>query len=222
MSDQKSNGETVLGKIVVHDRVKVESSVLPRYFNHSSFASLRRQLNYFSFTRNGKGRQRGATYCNEGVIELEDILNLKRRSVTGGSVPAPAPSALVKTISKTSSVSSAPKRKDLSKENPKKRIRTKSRNETHGPSELAVRTEISPIASFVSSDEEHTSSEQPKIALDLTITSTTPAKSFPPAFRPMTVLQDASCRFPPYDKGDEDLLAGCRALLNFSKGISSR
>jgi hypothetical protein len=56
-----ANGQTMLGKIVVHDRVRVEAEVLPRYFNHASFASLRRQLNYFSFTRVGKGRQRGAT-----------------------------------------------------------------------------------------------------------------------------------------------------------------
>lgn len=70
-----------LGKIVVHDRHRVESEVLPRYFNHASFASLRRQLNYFSFARVGKGRQRGATYCNENVVKLEDILRLKRRVV---------------------------------------------------------------------------------------------------------------------------------------------
>ena len=76
-------GNVSLGRIVVHDRLKVEANVLPRYFNHSSFASLRRQLNYFSFTRLGKGRQRGATYCNEAVIEMDDILRLKRRSAVG-------------------------------------------------------------------------------------------------------------------------------------------
>ena len=81
----KKGGKVTLGRIVVHDRVKVESDVLPRYFNHSSFASLRRQLNYFSFTRLGKGRQRGATYCNEGVVQLDDILRLKRRSTTVGA-----------------------------------------------------------------------------------------------------------------------------------------
>eukprot|EP00536_Pseudo-nitzschia_multiseries_P002165 jgi/Psemu1/235432/estExt_Genewise1.C_280167 len=79
------NGEIVLGRIVVHDRVKVENQILPRYFNHSSFASLRRQLNYFSFTRIGKGRQKGATYCNEGVIVIEDILRLRRRSTTSST-----------------------------------------------------------------------------------------------------------------------------------------
>merc|ERR1711935_880040 len=76
------NGRITLGRIVVHDRIKVENDILPRYFNHSSFASLRRQLNYFSFARIGKGRQKGATYCNEGVIVIEDILRLRRRSTT--------------------------------------------------------------------------------------------------------------------------------------------
>ena len=83
------NGQITLGRIVVHDRITVENEILPRYFNHSSFASLRRQLNYFSFTRIGKGRQKGATYCNEGVIEIEDILHLRRRSATMSSTVTP-------------------------------------------------------------------------------------------------------------------------------------
>jgi hypothetical protein len=68
-----------LGHIMVHDRKLVEKSVIPRYFNHSSFASLRRQLNYFNFERVGRGRQKGATYRNDGMVVLEDILRLKRR-----------------------------------------------------------------------------------------------------------------------------------------------
>jgi hypothetical protein len=80
------NGKVCLGRIIVYDRARVESEVLPKYFNHSSFASLRRQLNYFSFTRIGKGRQRGATYCNEGVVELNDVLRLKRR-IAGNPIP---------------------------------------------------------------------------------------------------------------------------------------
>lgn len=85
---QKKNGHSTPGRIVVHDRSRVESEILPRYFNHASFASLRRQLNYFCFSRIGKGKQRGATYCNQQVIELHDILRLKRR-VTGSSVQSP-------------------------------------------------------------------------------------------------------------------------------------
>jgi uncharacterized protein (DUF2249 family) len=89
------------GRIVVHDRAKVESQVLPRYFNHASFASLRRQLNYFAFSREGKGKQKGATYTNDLVYELNDILRLKRR-LPGSSEPLvqkPAP-----TVSKKKAV----------------------------------------------------------------------------------------------------------------------
>jgi len=85
---QKKNCHSTPGRIVVHDRSRVESEILPRYFNHASFASLRRQLNYFCFSRIGKGKQRGATYCNQQVIELHDILRLKRR-VAGSSVQSP-------------------------------------------------------------------------------------------------------------------------------------
>jgi hypothetical protein len=76
------------GRIFVHDRAQVESEVLPRYFNHSSFASLRRQLNYFAFSREGKGKQKGATYINDQVFDLDDILHLKRR-LPGAPVPTP-------------------------------------------------------------------------------------------------------------------------------------
>jgi HSF-type DNA-binding len=89
-SADQSSACTVLGRIIVHDRVHVEAKVLPRYFNHSSFASLRRQLNYFSFVRLGKGRQRESTYINENVVELDDILHLKRRSTTGNSTTTQA------------------------------------------------------------------------------------------------------------------------------------
>jgi len=89
----RKNGQTLLGRIIIHDRARVESEVLPKYFNHASFASLRRQLNYFSFTRIGKGRQRGATYCNDAVIELGDILRLKRRAV-GTTAVAPDSSCI--------------------------------------------------------------------------------------------------------------------------------
>lgn len=81
--------ETIHGKIVVHDRNRVQSEVLPIYFNHASFASLRRQLSYFSFVRVGKSRQSGVTYTNESVVNLVDILKLKRRtagSQAGGAV----------------------------------------------------------------------------------------------------------------------------------------
>ena len=90
----RRNDQVVLGRLVVHDRIEVEAKVLPRYFNHSSFASLRRQLNYFNFTRVGRGRQRDSTYINDGVVELEDILTLRRRPVgTTGGQQQPAAAA---------------------------------------------------------------------------------------------------------------------------------
>ena len=74
--------ETITGQIVVHDRNRVQQELLPVYFNHASFASLRRQLSYFSFQRVGKSRSKGVTYTNENVVEMSDILKLKRRVST--------------------------------------------------------------------------------------------------------------------------------------------
>lgn len=87
--------KSIPGRIVVHDRVQVECQVLPRYFNHASFASLRRQLNYFAFSREGKGKQKGATYINDQVYDLNDILCLKRR-LPGTTSPASPESTLGK------------------------------------------------------------------------------------------------------------------------------
>ena len=98
--------ETIHGKIIVHDRARVQSEILPIYFNHASFASLRRQLSYFSFVRVGKSRQSGVTYTNDNVIELSDIRKLKRRAV--GKV-AQAPTAVVKQQKKNNKSSSSRK-----------------------------------------------------------------------------------------------------------------
>lgn len=80
-----------LARIVIHNRSIVEQHILPKYFNHSSFASLRRQLNYFSFTRVGRGRRNdpNATYQNPHVFVLSDILKLKRRTVCSSSSLVP-------------------------------------------------------------------------------------------------------------------------------------
>jgi len=82
------NNVTTKGQIVVHDRNRVQAEVLPIYFNHASFASLRRQLSYFSFQRVGKGRCAGVTYTNDDVVELSDILQLKRRVTVNKSSAA--------------------------------------------------------------------------------------------------------------------------------------
>jgi hypothetical protein len=92
------------GQIIIHDRNRVQSEILPFYFNHASFASFRRNLSYFSFVRLGRGRHSGAiTYINDAVFELADILRLKRRAV--GSPPG----GLVANKSTTKAVKENPK-----------------------------------------------------------------------------------------------------------------
>lgn len=193
-------GRVSLGKIVVHDRLRVESSVLPRYFNHSSFASLRRQLNYFRFTRIGKGRQRGATYCNEGVVVMDDILRLKRRSSTVGAsntnnttVHNLISEMKIERSVSVSSSSSMDEEHDVHT-HPFKKNR---------PSVVSPRT--SPVQKVHGK-------EQPRIALDLTLPSTASTEqaqmSLFPRPLPRTMYKS---------NNDADVLAGCRALLSISR-----
>ena len=181
-------GQVTLGRIVVHDRLKVEADVLPRYFNHSSFASLRRQLNYFSFTRLGKGRQRGATYCNEAVIEVDDILRLKRRSAVGPNsqrpISTPGPQSDLK---RSVSLSSSYTNDDFETE----KHHSKKPRYNHYTKPIIVSPRASPVHD-VCCDEE------PRITLDLTT----------PSHQPNKILFTR----------DAEILAGCKALLSFSKG----
>lgn len=190
-SGSVKDGKVTLGRIVVHDRVKVEASILPRYFNHSSFASLRRQLNYFCFTRMGKGRQRGATYCNEGVVVLDDILRLKRRAGPAGVTPV----SNTKRERSTSLISASSSEDDgLHTKGSHSRPLKKSR-----PSIVSPRS--SPVHHF-----EETLLSEPRIALDLTVPSANQPHSIYSA--PATI------------GGDADVLAGCRALLSFSRSAA--
>ncbi len=185
--------KAALGRIVVHDRLKMEASILPRYFNHSSFASLRRQLNYFSFTRLGKGRQRGATYCNDGVVELDDILRLKRRSAVGTLAQELSTRKPTRCISDASA--SSGEEMDINDE------------ETR-PSSGACPSIVSPRASPVHYFE-HDATEgslEPCIVLDLTV----------PLSKKVSVAAPSPCIFSP-TTSDADVLAGCHALLSFSR-----
>jgi HSF-type DNA-binding len=189
----RTSSPPVLGRIIVHDRVEVEGKVLPRYFNHSSFASLRRQLNYFSFIRLGKGRQRESTYINENVVELDDILHLKRRSASGQLVqPAPPKQELVSGISTVYD-------RDISHEKleNKAHIRTCSmdnseasleqphkRRRHSAPTTVSPRS-TSPVESYSMSEEDESS----HVALDLTL---------------------------PESQRDEDFMMGCKNLLCLS------
>ncbi len=230
------NGQVTLGRIVVHDRIKVENEILPRYFNHSSFASLRRQLNYFSFTRIGKGRQKGATYCNEGVIVIEDILRLRRRSTTSvASVSSVTESVLTKAMSpKRPSLSVVSPRNNKSKrglfqleslqmqQSPMKKVRHGAFKANEGALRIDAPTPtlISPITSPL-----HTPStspnDAPQVSLDLTVP--TPQYSRTNTITPETTNEIANTemhRNRTYLE-DPEILAGCRALLSFSHGLHS-
>lgn len=177
---------------MVHDRVQVEANVLPRYFNHSSFASLRRQLNYFNFVRLGKGRQRESTYVNENVIELDDILHLKRR-------PSTCNTQDISTFSK--SLGSGPRygqppvlklsiSSDSGSDSPSTERRPKRRRQTveAKPTMVSPRSS-SPVDLHHVSETYECSNQSSFVVLDLT----------KPEFKP-----------------DADVMAGCRSLLFLS------
>mmetsp|Transcript_55228 Transcript_55228/g.159955 ORF Transcript_55228/g.159955 Transcript_55228/m.159955 type:complete len:222 (+) Transcript_55228:73-738(+) len=200
------NGKKTLGRIVVHDRSQMEAN-LPRYFNHNSFASLRRQLNYFCFTRLGKGRQRGATYCNEAVMELDDILKLKRRSADGTPPPPPAtvPTVTPSASKHKRSISISSSESEDADEHYRPAAKKARSNSMEYPRTVKVpcsrRSSVSSIAS-----------SQPSIVLDLTTESTTPANQWPSTvlYTPPSVVEQG-----------EDVLAGCRALLSFSRSTTT-
>ena len=73
-----------IAQLIIHDRSCI-TKILPRYFNHSSFPSFRRQLNNFKFTRVGRGRHKRTVYINNSVSELDDILRLKKREGSNNS-----------------------------------------------------------------------------------------------------------------------------------------
>lgn len=194
-------GQVTLGRIVVHDRLKVEAKVLPRYFNHSSFASLRRQLNYFKFTRLGKGRQRGATYCNVGVIELDDILKLKRRSTTAGSSQPTVPVSMLGKRQRSVSLSSSS---------------SSSNDGSHNSQQAKFQrpTVVSPRSTPIHQIEDD---EEPRIALDLTVPADA-TNAQDDYYYPKTHTRSIRRHFPL--GGDAEVLAGCQALLCFARGAT--
>ena len=252
------NGNVILARIEVHNRAQVEQKILPRYFNHNSFASLRRQLNYFCFTRLGKGRQKGAAYCNEGVIVMEDILKLKRRlhavtagADTTGSTPGPPcavappssttfstpePSTFGKKHQRSVSISS-----DESFSN---NTSSESERETEllRPLKKKPRLLLSTMDSLHHLEQDDDSSSvgvgtmaqyyrrhrNPKIFVDLTSPPTTTEQHYKTRNRRWTVPPVTASwvrHFPMSSPsstatGDEDVLAGCHALLSFSRGPS--
>lgn len=148
----------------------------------------------------GKGRQRGATYCNEGVIELDDILRLKRRSSVGhghsehDAQPQELHAEVEGKRNPTQSIA-----KDVTSKQRNNMI--KRPRHTKQPTPTLVSPRMSPVHSTNSDDE-------PRITLDLTVPTVQKKTSW-----------NASCSL---SHGDEDILAGCNALLSFSRGFQFR
>ena len=231
----KEGTAITLGRIVVHDRVKVEASILPRYFNHSSFASLRRQLNYFCFIRMGKGRQRGATYCNDAVIVMDDILRLKRRSTPVGAATAAPTTTTPSTGKRDRSISEllpTPFYDDEQEDQTTPQPAKKSR-----PTIISPRS--SPVLLGMEEDEDqqlqgrrisldlttlpanaHHELLQPCLLREYTTTQTTPSPHFihDHCHHHHDVVTTSSITTATTTNGEDDVLAGCRALLSFSRG----
>lgn len=73
-----------MAKVLYDDAVHVGSPYHLSSFLELSSAS---PSSYFNFVREGKGRQKGAAYLNEDVVDLQDILRLRRRPATSnGSI----------------------------------------------------------------------------------------------------------------------------------------
>lgn len=196
------DGRKVLGRIVVHDRVVVEESVLPKYFNHSSFASLRRQLNYFSFVRMGKGRQRESVYINANVVDLEDLMRLKRRP---SGAPPPSVDEVLSlvhvTVDSMDDLSSIQRKPVVARKAPRK-----SKHQPYRCTKdtlLSLARFNSPVArnyadsNNVISEDEGSATDCGTVILDLTTTGD------------YSTLVDKVA-------ADADLLAGCTALLGLS------
>lgn len=174
----------------MHDRIKVEANVLPRYFNHSSFASLRRQLNYFNFVRLGKGRQRESTYVNENVVVLDDILHLKRRPSTCNSHESPTSLKELPVSFTNHSLANVSNSIDSSPESQTIERRPKRRRQTieAKPTTVSPRS-TSPVDNYLVSESDDDVHRESCVVLDLT---------------------------KPDVKPDADILAGCKSLLFLS------
>lgn len=224
----------------MHDRNRVENEILPRYFNHSSFASLRRQLNYFAFSRVGKGKEKGAVYINEKVFKIDDILRLKRRLNTLSEEPGldsdigkdlenesngPESAERLASFSSSSRLGSKrlAKRKptkkakyDVHKILSDKKVSRYGVSSPNGPFETTLPSENStPSRSFQSTSISSTENSNAKVILDLTQPIEVESKTFirMPNRMPVAISRDTSFNIP-HSPGQEDIMVGCSALLS--------
>jgi hypothetical protein len=140
--------------------------------------------------RLGKGRQRESIYVNSEVVDLEDILHLKRRSA-GATVATPGEAKETQTstsdvVDESNHMAPVVSASDLSNVESTSH-RTKRRRLVSKPIKNIPHRTISPVDHFVSEDE--LSQSKSSIALDLT-------KPALPA--------------------DEEVIAGCNALLELA------
>lgn len=160
---ERRGTKKTVGRIVIHDRILVETEILPKYFNHASFASLRRQLNYFHFVRVGKGRQRGATYRHDAVFVMDDILRLKRRSAVEHEAASAAAA-----ISAGHTTGSSSEEESISPASSPRKKKSSCRKDKNDKDHSATRpTVVSPSLSMESSsddDNEGTGSNNTKKA----------------------------------------------------------
>lgn len=218
----------------------MENEILPRFFNHSSFASLRRQLNYFAFSRVGKGKEKGAVYINDQVFEISDILRLKRRLAIATDETVFKASAFKNNpIENVVSASPSTRRSELKgplKKKSLKKFQEMSQGiDTFTPVHFS-KSCTDTVSSSSSSSSSSTSPESPvsigasyktthlcypsqstmdsvngKVILDLTQPIDDDRKIF--NRHPVAISRDTSFNIP-HAHGEDDILVGCSALLS--------
>lgn len=234
--------KSIPARIIVHDRNRVENEILPRFFNHSSFASLRRQLNYFAFSRVGKGKEKGAVYINEKVFKIDDILCLKRRLNALSEEPpvlhsdnekklesVPNGSKTVQRLASFPSSSKLGAKRSVKRKPTKKakynvydmvsnqKLSTSEMTSPNGPCETTLPSENStPSRSVRSPSEVSMDNSNGKVILDLTQPIEDERKTFNRMSNnrvPVAISRDTSFNIP-HSLGQEDIMVGCSALLS--------
>jgi len=86
--------------IQIRDRARMESIVLPKYYNHSKMRSFQRQLNYFGFKKTNKSKKETLTFGNENFnmrvpTDMAKIQRKLRDRKRGGQKRDMSPSPVV-------------------------------------------------------------------------------------------------------------------------------